>query len=572
MSYYNSFLKHAKSSLIVGRQDSVKHFETILSRFKSGNFKRNLVIVSGSPGIGKSTLLNLYGDIVKREGMSYIQPTIQMGKLSRNLFREIYRAMSSHLEKEKKGFLQRSKEVQIKSVSSKSATLNVMNDFVHNLQVNPPKVPIIIALDTVDRILDSGQNYIIEGLLDLISTLRGKFQIFFIITIQNYHTSEMKEFIQMGEHIVLDCLSHTESKLLLSNMVRGHIQTSNQLYEDFIKQSDRSPFNVVFISEVINWANDKIRIEGFTENEETIRELAQPFIRNLAIRAFIQETFNISKEEDDIIQIMLDSSKNAVHKHALPSTISRNDLENLLKKGLIIKQGDYYQFSSYTLFTSLGLGTRVVDQPASVELMLSVLEEDIRKNIGLNLTILERLDQICYSKTGLKDPSIPNRAEVLYNSVLDQDDYYGAFNLALLTGNLLRMTKGAENSGKFFETSAQSFYYRGKFDYSTALYRKAIEAFHIADNKNKFKAVSKKIATLYLQHADGHIITNNLEFARSAYYHSIQFFKQAEDYASASETAKKAAQTYEKSIHSGFFKKLIAAVEPYTMAEGMPNE
>ncbi|MFX0051557.1 MAG: hypothetical protein ACFE8U_09730, partial [Candidatus Hermodarchaeota archaeon] len=375
-----------------------------------------------------------------------------------------------------------------------------------------------------------------------------------------------------GEHIVVECLSHADSVLLLSNTVRGHIRTSNQLYEDFVKQSDRSPFNIVFISEVINWANDKIRIEGFTENEETIRDLAQPFIRSLAIRAFIQEVFHISKEEDDIIQIMLDSSKNAVHKRSLPSTISRHDLENLLKKGLIIKQGDYYQFSSYALFTSLGLGTRVVDQPAAVELMLSFLEEDIYRKIGVNMTVLERLDQICYSTTGLKDPSITNRAEVLYKSVLDQDDHYGAFKLALLTGNLLRIVKGADDCGKFFETSAQSFYYRSKFDYSAALYRKAIEAFHIVDNKDKFKAVSKKTADLYLQLADGYIITNNLEFARSAYYHSILFFKQAEEYNSASETAKKVIQTYKKSIHSEFFKKLVAAIKPYTKAEGIPSE
>jgi len=204
--------------------------------------------------------------------------------------------------------------------------------------------------------------------------------------------------------------------------------------------------------------------------------------------------------------------------------------------------------------------------------MLSVLEEDIRKKIGVNSTVLERLDQICYSTTDLKDPSIPNLAEALYNSVLDQEDYYGAFKLALLTGNLLSIVKNAEDSGKFYEHSAQSFYYRSKFDYSTALYRKAIEAFHIADNKSKLKTVSKKIATLYLQQADGYIKTNNLEFARSAYYNSIQFFKQAEDFTSASETAKKAAKSYEKSIHKKFFKRLVAAVEPYTMVEGIPNE
>ncbi len=80
MNPYSTFLNPSELSLILGRQDYEKRFETILSQFKADNFKQNLVIISGSPGIGKSSLLDLYCEIVKREMIAYIQPKIKMGK------------------------------------------------------------------------------------------------------------------------------------------------------------------------------------------------------------------------------------------------------------------------------------------------------------------------------------------------------------------------------------------------------------------------------------------------------------------------------------------------------------
>ncbi|MHA2244754.1 MAG: hypothetical protein ACXADY_07265 [Candidatus Hodarchaeales archaeon] len=572
MSRYSSFLEPTIPSLIVGRQDYEERFETILSRFKDDNFKRNLVIISGSPGIGKSSILGLYSEIIKREKLSFTQPTVQMGKLNQNLFQEIYRMISPHLEQEKKGFLQKSKEVRIRSVTSDLHSPVITNNFVLNLQARSPKVPIVIALDSIDRILDSGYKYVLDILRDLISTLRGKFPIFFIIIIQEYHTENLKDFIQMGEHIVVDRLNFEDSKLLMSKIAKGQFQTSNRLYETFIKQSDRSPFNLVFISEVIAWAKEKMKNEGFNENESTIKELAQPFIRNFALRAFIQEIFTISEEEDKAIQFMLDYSKNLFHKRSLHSSVSKNGLEKLRKKGLIVKEGDYYQFSSYALFSSLGLGTRVIDRTVEVQLLLTVLEGDVLKKIDISPNVLERLEQIAYSTGSLEDQLILNRTKALYSNVIDQKKYYEAFRLALLTGNLFRIADDANSSGKFFEECAQSFYYRRKVNYATALYRKALEAFHIADNKGKFRDVARRAAQIYLQQAEGYINQNHLEFARTAYYHSIEFYKQSEDFNSASETAKKAIQTYKKSVHAEYFKKLVAAIEPFAKEEALHNE
>ncbi|MHA1984798.1 MAG: hypothetical protein ACW967_10610, partial [Candidatus Hodarchaeales archaeon] len=383
MNLYSSFLEPAIPSMIVGRKEYEKRFETILTGFKSGDLKQNLITISGLVGIGKTSLINLYGEILKREGIPVVQPAIQLGSLNQNLFRDLYHLLSPYLEPEKKGRLQKSKEVQIGPVTTVANSSRISNDFNHNLQIRIPKGFVTVILDSIDRILDSEQKFILNILTDLINTLCGKFPLLFIVAAQEHHVQELEKLIQRGQHIVVEQLSFEDSKKLLIDRTQSSIRLSNQLYEDFIKQSERSPFNLVFISEVIAWANEKIKTEELLENEITIKELAQPFIKNFSLRAFIQEIFNLSEEEDKLIQFILSFQRKTIHKQALPPDISGQSLKRLEKKGLIVRQGDYFQFSSYALHSYLGLGTRVFDRKLEIEILFKVLEKDLLAGVEI---------------------------------------------------------------------------------------------------------------------------------------------------------------------------------------------
>ncbi len=562
MNPYSSFLKPSELSLIVGRQNYERRFESILSQFQADKFKQNLVIISGPPGIGKSSLLDLYSEIIKREKLTYLQPTVKMGKMNLSFFRELYQVLSPYLEPEKKSFFQKSKELQVKSVTSHLDSSEIVNTFINNLKVRPLKIPVIILLDPIDRIVDTNP-FILDILRDLISSLRGKFPLFFIIVVQNYNTSLMREIIQMGEHIVVEALSLADSKLLLSKLLRDPFKITEQLQEDFIKQSELFPFHILFISEVLAWVTEKIRNEGFSGKESTISELAQPFIKKFALRAFIQEIFSISEEEDDTIQLMLNSPVNAVHKDVFSKEMTRNSLETLQKKGLVIKQGDYYQFSSYSLYYFLGLGTRVVEKSTEIELLLNIIENDIKMTVDINTKVLVRLEQIVLSTVDLGDFSLPNRAKVLFTSVLNQRKYYTAFRLALLTGNLFRIAKDVYRGGQFLEECAQSFYTYNKVNYAKYMYQKALEAYQHADKRKRLRNTAQKAASIYLDEALQYINQNQLELARASFYHSIQLFKQADDFQSASEAVDKAILTYKNPDHKKFFKKLLPSFEPY---------
>ncbi|MFW9853410.1 MAG: ATP-binding protein [Candidatus Thorarchaeota archaeon] len=560
MNQYSSFLKPSDLSLVVGRQEHQSRFETLLTRFIAGDLERNLIIISGSPGMGKSTLLGLYRKIAGQKKIAYIQPTIRMGEKSQDLFREIYKALSPNLEPEKKAFLKKAKEIQIGFVVSNQTSSDITSGFLNNLQVRPPARPIIIAFDPVDRILDTN-NYIFEVLKDLIKSLRGKFPLFFIVVVQKYNSYRIKEFLRMGEHITVDSLNFDDSKFLLSKLSYGPPRTSEHLIEVFLKRSDRSPFNLVFISEVIAWVKEKIKIEGLDEKEALINELAQPFVKNFALRAFIQEIFDISKDEDKAIQIMLNSPQNAVNRESLIPMISKKTLEKLLKKALVISQGDYYQFSSYALYHFLGLGTRVVNRTTEIELLLKVLEDDIRQEFAINPTVLERLEQIALTTAYLEDSSIPVRAKTLYDIAIDQKKYYTAFRLALLIGNLFRIAKDGYGSGHFLEECAQNLYFLDKVQYATILFDRALEAYRFADRKKEFLEIAQKSASVYLKQAEQYKDKNQIGLARASFYHSIQLFRQANDYDSAREAGNKVIQTYEKSVHQKYFKKLLPSIK-----------
>ena len=91
----------------------------------------------------------------------------KMGKMNQLFFRELYHAISPYLEQEKKAFLHRSREMQIKSVTSNLNSSEVINNFINNLNVRPPKEPVVIALDPVDRILDFNP-FILEVRIDFL--------------------------------------------------------------------------------------------------------------------------------------------------------------------------------------------------------------------------------------------------------------------------------------------------------------------------------------------------------------------------------------------------------------------
>ena len=112
MSPYDSFLKPCEPHLVVGRRSHEKRFETILSNYKEGDYKDNFILISGSPGIGKTSLLHVFSEIVKNEMMVFTFVSIGMGgKMNKDVFRDIYRAISPHLTEEKKGFLKRLKDL-----------------------------------------------------------------------------------------------------------------------------------------------------------------------------------------------------------------------------------------------------------------------------------------------------------------------------------------------------------------------------------------------------------------------------------------------------------------------------
>ena len=565
MCPYDSFLKPCEPHLVVGRRSHEKRFEMILSDFKEEKLNENFVLISGSPGIGKTSLLNVFTEIARNEMMALAQVSIGMGgKMNRNLFRDIYQAISPHLTEEKKGFLKKSKEEEIKSFSPKSKMSEIISIYTNNLTSRPPKSPIVITLDNFDRILDSGQKYVIDGLQALIKVLQGRFpQLLFVGTCQEYNLNEIKELVQLSEHFVLDRLDFSDSKLLLSKIAHGKLQSSSQLRDELVKQSDRSPFNLVFIVDVVRWIEDKIKQEGLDESERTIKEMAKPFIRTFALRAFLQEILKIDEEENKVLQIMLSSPRNAIPQETFDSaSIQKNIINSLESKGLIAKFGDYYQFTSYATFSLLGSGLSVVDLKAEAGLLLQILEADMMMGFEINPKVVERLEQASYSTERLEDKSVPSRTKSLYQSALETKKFFEAYRLALLTGNFLRMAKDVEGSGVFFEECAQEFYDQEKLPYTIALYRKALEAYRFVKNERKRKDISQRTAMIYLQNAEKYDKQQQLELARSSYYHAFKLFEGADDVNSATDAANKAIKTYASTKQASFFKNLMASTTP----------
>ncbi|MFX0086462.1 MAG: ATP-binding protein [Candidatus Hodarchaeota archaeon] len=561
MSSYNNFLKPSESHLVVGRRSHEKRFEEMLSSLKEGKLKENIVIISGSPGIGKTSLINVFEEIVLNEMLIFVECTVGIGEeMNREFFRNLYAALKPHLQEVKKGFLKRSKEVSVKSFKPSSKINELTTIFETNLNERPLKKPVVVSIDPIDRILDSGQKYIIDALEALIKTFQEKYPILFIIACQEYNLNEISGLIQIGEHFILDRLDFKDSRLLLSKISTGKLRSSSYLRDEIVKLSDRTPFNLSFCSDVINWIENRIKREGLSESEENIKDMASPFIKNFALRAFVKEVFQITEDEDEVLQLMLGQPRNVTSIEIFNSAkVLKPVIDDLEKKGLILKLGGFYQFVSYALFASLGAGFSAIDLKTEVGLLLQVLEGDIVMGFGINPKVLERLEQTSYQSEGFEDKSIPNRTKSLYQGAIERKNHFEAFRLALLTGSFLRMANDIEGSAMFFEEAAQAFYDNEKMPYTIALYRKSIEAYKFIRKERKRKDLSQRLAMLYQQLAERYEKQGQIMLARSNYYHSTILFEKADDFNSANVSANKAMKTYSSDEKRGtiFFENLL---------------
>lgn len=569
---YRDFLFPAEPHLVVGRRTHEKRFESILTEFKGGNYKSNLVIVSGSPGIGKTSLLRVFAEITESEMLPFVTIPIGMGKMTRRIFSDLYQALTPHLMEPKKKRLRKSKVEEIKHLEPRGRVTEIFQAFLSNITARPPKTPIVIGLDPIDRIIDSGQAYIIEGLTKFIVGLQGM-PLLFVITCQEHNTGEIRDLIKFGAHFLLDRLDFSDAKLLLSKLAKGRLQGSSQLRNDMVRQSDRSPFNLAFIVDVISMVEDDIEQDGLENDESTIRERADPYVKHFALKRFINEIYEVSEEDWKTLKIMLGASRNAVSREIFDSArVDKQNLEPLIAKGLVTELGDYFQFTSYTLFSTLGSGLSAVDIKAEAGLLLQILETDMSLGFEINSKLLERLEKVSFSTEHLEDLSIPNRTFSLYTSAMELEKYFSAYRLALLTGSFFRMARDVEGAGRFFEECAQGFHDQDKEPYAIALYQKSLESYQAANNERKRKDIAQRTAMLYLQQGNRRTKDLDLELARTAYYQAIKRFKLADDYHSAMEAARKAIQTYERPDKDGtFFHSFVTGDQPKQIDTSTPG-
>ena len=556
MHQFTSFLEPQHPQHLVGYKSFEQKFADILIHYRNNTLSErivNSIVISGPAGIGKSSLLTFLGEFANKTMIKFIPIEVGLGKKSHKLIEDIYSAISPHLSEEKKGVFTRSKIEKIPKLTSDSK-IEAINTFCENLNIKKVHRAILIGLDNLDRIPDTNQSFVLEALISLIRLLKGKYLILFISTCQDQNLPAMKELLEHSIRFHIEKLDDVDARLLISKVAHGTLQTSKSMQEELVKLSNQSPFNLMFNINVVTWAENKIMTDGLGITENTIMDLAKSYIKNFSLKAFIKEIYKMSEEENRVFHFFLSSPKNAVKKETLNTAgISKEAVNSLIFKKILLKSADYYQIASNALYNNLdiGLGTGV-DLSSELILLLQILEEDSMMEYNLNPRVLERLEQASYSTERLDDRSIPDRGKKLFGVVFNKSKYFEAYRLAILTGNFLRMAQDVEGSGLFFENTAQFFYDVNKIDYSISLYQKSFEIFNSLQNKSKCREVAQKGALMYLEQAGNNQKLKYQELARVSYFHAIQLFIKAEDYNSASDTLKKVIKTYGDPIFNIF--------------------
>lgn len=572
MTKYGHFLSPSESHLVVGQRKHEKRFQNILMDFKNKS-DSNLVIITSPPGFGKSSLIGVFEDIAKTEMVPTLNLKIPMGKGNQEIFQNMYKLLLIELKEPKKGLFKRAKEVDVGKFTLKTPINKIANNFMTNFTSRPFKGTTIITLDSFDRAIDSGQVYLLEGMIDLIKAFKKEsIPLLFVLTLQDRNYEQHKALFADSESFVLDRLDFSDAKLLLSkagSAIGSEIlQKEPQLRDDLVKQSDRSPFNLFFMIDTILWAEDKLKRENQAITESSVKDLTALYIRNFALRQFIKEAFDISEKEEELIQLLTSNAKNAVPLETIQSAgITREVINDLAEKNLLVLDHDFVQFTSYAVHEKMG-GIHSTDLKTEAKLLLQIIEADLMSGVSINKKVFERLNLASISDQKLEDQSIPNRVSGLYQTALGKNKYSDAFKLAVLTGNFLMMAQNSEGAGLFFEECATKFRDTGedKINYSLALYKRAIEAYRVSRSERQIRDIAQRLAISYLQLAEKAEKSKNNGLARSYYYQAVKYNEIADEKTSLLNICQQAIKTYsgEEKNASLFFKRIQ---EKYEVSE-----
>ncbi|MFX1253038.1 MAG: AAA family ATPase [Promethearchaeota archaeon] len=562
------FLNPVSGRDFIGYRSEITSFRDILRDFKREKTTINGLIVSGGFGLGKTSMMNILKETAETERMKTVFLNAPIGRKAGMIIKDLFDAIQPLTQEIKRGRLGRKKSpppIPPVRLEGHNPTLEA---FFENMEDREFEESTLIFIDNIDRLSNSGYEFVIKALIDLMEkVVEKKLPIFLVLAASDQTWDGLKSTVRNITTFKLDRFDISYSEILLRRS-GVHSLLDSDYRKLIIDSVDRTPFILKFAVDITKWVEETLKQtkeealgEEFLEDLdiEEVREKALPLIQDLDIFTFLKEIFQISEAEQQLLEQIANTQVNILNYEELD--VDSITMSSLLDKGLLFQQDGYIQIASYGLAERLGVQSVLASTTVESEFLLNVIEGDIRMGLKPNKTMLDQLLRASTPREEV-DPNaiiLGAHSRQLFKVAFERNLMHGASRLATITGGFLKLGGDHEGAGNFLEEAAKMFKDRGKTHYAKELYRRAVGTYK-ADWK--IKICARETAMIYVNLAEDAEKSGQSALVRSFLWNAYVMYKKAEEPESMRDIAIRAQQTYESTdIGNSFFKNLMPEEE-----------
>ncbi|MFQ5978439.1 MAG: ATP-binding protein [Candidatus Heimdallarchaeota archaeon] len=549
------FLSPADSDSFLGRRSEISDFSNLLRGFRAGKGPNGTVVV-GAPGMGKSSLLQIFKRTAMSDQLVTVEHSMHYQKKASQTLSELYTGtIEPHLDIKKRKKYDK-KFTQIPPISPDGDSKKAVEVFLKNLALAELKNPLVVFIDDVDRAEMSGYGQVIVGLADLISTFTQQhIPIFFVIAMLDSTWEVLKSQIGHTNRFHLDLLDISTAELVLRKKA-GTSLREPEFRKQILGEIDRSPFGLTLAADIIRWHEEQLEEEE-EQSLDILRKAVIPILRERKFGEAIEKMLGLSAGEKKIIQTILGQPSNFITSQDLQTVCSStsNELTRLEEIGLTKTDGNLVFLAKNALFERMQGQAEIVTSIES-DLMLRLIEGDLRAGFKPASSMLDQLEAVATrgTESGESARSLGAKGKAIYRLAFDKGHLYDACRLAILAGQFLVASGDKEGSGLFLEESGKEFSDAARPNYAKLLYREAMNTY---STDWRIKSCAREAARIYGELAEAARAKNRLSFARAFLYEAALLYQIADEPVRLQTAIADAKETYaadEKG--SDFFEKL----------------
>ena len=530
-----SCIEPVDRELFTGRSQEISEFQDFISRAKTGASEKRIFVITGIPGIGKSSLMKRFIQIAELEGIEALVRGIS-ASVVRNFFDDVKRTVDGYAPEARKKFMGEKKYVPAPPISKELGEgeldhfLSRFFEDMDRVQERLRKV-LVFFCDDFERFALLGYETAYTLLREIATRLSEmRFNLFFVLCIDRRFLDALIGDKPELFHVVdLDVFSTQDIRLLLQKYqtVTG-MQIDDTLKEELTKASGGIPFKLaLFICGLLretNMGEVQPTVELFRRVNSKIQDNALSVLTDLTVEKetivdkIVSQPFNMVPLEE------LDSESEGKTKEALNS---------LIEEGIIAVDDTTAWLKSDAIYEMLRLLINVDQVYGRARTLLKVIGRIIEAKERLDPVYFEWLRDSANMLISQDKPDlaveIAASAEVYAHSALERGLFNESFQLFRLTTGVYERMGDSERAGMILEKAAKLFEGVDKSFYARSLLSRASDLYSSSGVEWKARSIARSAALIYEETGDQYDEKGFKMMARVFYRKAFEHYLRAGD-------------------------------------------